>query len=382
MNRLKEFLMMRYEEGSPATYADAWDFLEQQCRMVVPLDTLRRNIERMREFRVIKGISMEKERVEASPEEMYAYVNETQNIIMAQGIPAGIVVNIDEAGHQSWQNSHAEKVVVPTGYPNAAIPIPVQRNEKRVTLLGRVAADGDMLQPIFIVPRVTIDRELLLLAGCHLHIVYQLNGFVTTELFEEWCTTVLFPYFSETRRQLGYDRFGLLILDVCSCHTSEGFLEACLFNGIVPVLLPAHSSDQLRPLDLGIFAFEKTEAKPVRPGTGVNPQTVQVLKILNSYRKAAICTNNVISVFVRSGIEPYVRDIYAADEKTLIGFVTTVRVNREKARKVRHWKIEGKRINVRDNHQLMAAATETRPTTLDLLASFCGTDDEGADWVE
>jgi hypothetical protein len=131
----------------------------------------------------------------------------------------------------------------------------------------------------------------------------------------------------------------------------------------------AASSPFIRPTAttrLGDFAVEKTEAKRVRPGTGVNPQTVQVLKILNWYRKPAICKNNVISVFVKLGIEQYIWDIYAADEKTLIGFVTMVTVNREKARKVRHWKIEGKRINVRDNHQLMAAATETRPTTSDL----------------
>jgi hypothetical protein len=113
------------------------------------------------------------------------------------------------------------------------------------------------------VPRVTIDRELLLLGGCHVRIVYQPSGFVTTELFEELCTTVLFPYSWEKRQQLRYDRFGLFILDGCNYHTSEGFLEACLFNGIIPVVLPGYSSDQLQPLDLGVFAVEKTEAKRV-----------------------------------------------------------------------------------------------------------------------
>jgi hypothetical protein len=120
----------------------------------------------------------------------------------------------------------------------------------------------------------------------------------------------------------------------------------------------------------------------MRPGTGLNPQTVQVLETLNGYRKAAVCTNKFISAFVRSGIEPYIRDVYAADKKTVIGFLTTVRVNREKGTTVRHWEIEGNQINVRDNHQLMAAATEIRPATSDVLTSFCGTDDERAVGVE
>jgi hypothetical protein len=115
----------------------------------------------------------------------------------------------------------------------------------------------------------------------------------------------------------------LLILDGCSCYTSEAFLEACLFNRIIPVLLPAYSSAGLQPLDLGIFAVQKTEAKRVRPGTGLGPQTVHVLKILNEYRKTAVCTNNVTSAFVRSRIELYIRDIYAADENPAIDSVTT-----------------------------------------------------------
>jgi hypothetical protein len=37
--------------------------------------------------------------VEASPEETDACLNEIQNIITAEGMPAEMVVNIDEAGH-------------------------------------------------------------------------------------------------------------------------------------------------------------------------------------------------------------------------------------------------------------------------------------------
>jgi hypothetical protein len=41
-NKLKEFLMVWYEDGDPATYAGAWDFLEQQCDVAISLETLRK----------------------------------------------------------------------------------------------------------------------------------------------------------------------------------------------------------------------------------------------------------------------------------------------------------------------------------------------------
>jgi hypothetical protein len=55
----------------------------------------------MPEFRVMKGIPMGKERVDASPEGIDAYLNEIHNIITAEGMLAGMVLIIDEAAQQS-----------------------------------------------------------------------------------------------------------------------------------------------------------------------------------------------------------------------------------------------------------------------------------------
>jgi hypothetical protein len=336
----------------------------------------------MEEFRVIKGIPMEKERVEASPEEIEAYLAQLARIFEAFCLPAGMVVNIDETGHQCWVDAHKESVIVPIGYLEDSIPIPVTRNEKRATLLGGISAAGDMLEPLVIVPRVTIERELMLLGGENLHVVYQPNGFVTAELFEQWCVEVLFKYFRDKRETLGYAGPGLLILDGCSCHKSDEFWDACNHHGIIPVLLPPHSSDQLQPLDLGIFALQKAEATRMRPGQGLNPQTVQVLKILGGYGRAT-CPNIVISAFQRGGIETYLRDVYSGpnDSGSYLGFVKTVRINREKATKVRQYDIPGKRVNVRggvSTNQPMAnqeAVIEEVKTAVNYLDS----DDE--EWV-
>jgi hypothetical protein len=374
--------MARFLENDPATYADAWDFLEQQCETIVALDTLRKNIREMPEFRTIDGIPMEKERVQASPEEIEAYLETLSRLIAAFGLPAGMLVNIDEAGHQCWQDAHRETVIVPVSYTEETIPMPVRRNEKRATLLGGICADGTVLDPLVIVPRVTIEKELLLLGGAKLHIAYQPNGFITQELFEEWCRDVLFPFFWAQRQSLGYDGFGVLILDGCSCHNSDQFLEDCVVHGIVPLELPAHSSDQLQPLDLVIFALQKAEASRIHPGIGLNPQTVQVLKVVNGYHKAC-CPSNVISAFQNGAIEPDMREVYGGEDgKQLLGSVRTVKINRAKARKVRHYEIRGKRVNVKgrilkNNGQLTVQQNGGQEVRfIDLLTAACETDSD------
>jgi hypothetical protein len=136
--------------------------------------------------------------VEASPEEIEAYPALLTRLFESLGLPAGIVVNIDEVGHQCWMDAHKESVIVP-----------VTRNEKRATLLGGISAARDMLEPL--VPRVTFERELLLLGGEDLHIACQPNGFVTSELFGQWCEEVLFKYFRDKRETVGHP--GIVILD-------------------------------------------------------------------------------------------------------------------------------------------------------------------------
>jgi hypothetical protein len=74
---------------------------------------------------------MEKERVEADQAEIEKYFDILSKLL--PGSPAGMVINLDEAGHQAWCDAHDEKVIVPAEYEKDTIPIPVKRSEKRAT---------------------------------------------------------------------------------------------------------------------------------------------------------------------------------------------------------------------------------------------------------
>jgi hypothetical protein len=72
---------------------------------------------------------------------------------------------------------------------------PVDRVSQQNFLLVAILADGTFLKPLMILPRKTIETELyeqgIAVNVCML--VHQTNGFIATELFQDWCSEVLLP---------------------------------------------------------------------------------------------------------------------------------------------------------------------------------------------
>jgi hypothetical protein len=189
-----------------------------------------------------------------------------------------------------------------------------------------------------VVPRKTIETELYSLGLTPRKVLYayQENGFITTELFDEYADEIRFPFIEETREEMQYDGAAIVILDGCSCHNGDGFLDGCTYHGVYPVFLPPHSSDQIQPLDLGIFARQKAEASNARPPEGLNPQTTQLAKMITGYRKATTEVN-VVSAFRRAGICAKWSEYHQA---------MIVEIDRERAKAVRAWGLCKKRISL------------------------------------
>lgn len=86
------------------------------------------------------------------------YFNEIKEI--TKTIPAKLIFNIDEAECSSLADWHNTKVLVPCEYDDNKIPIPEERNYKKSSLVGCVAANGMSMKPMTIVNRKTIDNDI------------------------------------------------------------------------------------------------------------------------------------------------------------------------------------------------------------------------------
>jgi hypothetical protein len=106
------------------------------------------------------------------------------------------------------------------------------------------------------------------------------NEFTTTARFGEWFFTIFIPDTLEQRRRLGYVGMVFLILDGVSGHISEVIEEACVYYGVRMLKSPPHTSDQVQPLNVGLFGLHKSESRRVQTHLDLNTQTVKLIRML------------------------------------------------------------------------------------------------------
>jgi hypothetical protein len=94
---------------------------------------------------------------------------------------------------------------------------------------------------------------------------------------------------------------GFRFFDGPSRHLTGTLEEKGLFHGIEPLIIPVHTSNQIRTLNLGIFAIRKLELGRVHPHLGLNDHTSKLIKMLCEFQKAPTGTS-VISAFRKVGI--------------------------------------------------------------------------------
>lgn len=155
---------------------------------------------------------------------------------------------------------------------------------------------------MIVLQRETIEKELLLRGYTpdKVRLCRSETGFVNSTLFLEWGKRSFFPEMRQRRAQLDYDGPILLIMDGFGCHQTDEFLELAEGENIACRFLPPHTSDQLQPLDLGIFANQKRWQGNITVDADLNRQTKQVIKICDSYRMATT-HKNVVAAFRRAG---------------------------------------------------------------------------------
>jgi hypothetical protein len=197
---------------------------------------------------------------------------------------------MDEIGHQDWADRTEKTCVVPISHAEDHVYVPVSRAGKRVTLIACIAADGPVLKPEVIIPRKTVDGDMILtgLTSEKVTIRSQPHGFIDTQIFDAWFEATFVPELLKRRAMHDSQGPAVLFLDNCSAHNGPRFHELCGAHRVVPCYFPPHSSNQLQPLDLSLFGITKRLLSRVNRLDAVNIQTRHVASVVCAFLAAAV----------------------------------------------------------------------------------------------
>jgi hypothetical protein len=170
---------------------------------------------------------MERESFEVNPEEIVDFSDPSRPIIT--GFPADLVFNLGEAGHQGLADRTDIKVIVSDNFEGDVVEVPDSRANSRSTMLVCISACGTTLPPLIIVQRKTTEHELYDIGYTpdKLSLAHQENEFINTELFDSWVFDVFLPRVDSRRAELSCPGWAVVLLDGCSCHSSDQKMEEC-----------------------------------------------------------------------------------------------------------------------------------------------------------
>jgi hypothetical protein len=223
-----------------------------------------------------------------------------------QGVPTELILNLDEVGVQEWADRKPRKVIIPHQAQAHRIEYIASRREKRISCITTISMAGDVLMPLLVIHRKTIDdavweegwrdgQDFLLRSND--------TSYVTRPIFKDYLTAVIIPYFAGTRQSLHLDGFpGVLLCDNCASHIDEEIMTLLARHNIRLLTFPPHTSHLFQPLDLVTFAALKREKKEIYCDQPDRSQVWQITKLMKALEHATDSSNNR-AAFKRAGLK-------------------------------------------------------------------------------
>lgn len=174
-----------------------------------------------------------------------------------------------------------------------------------------ISAAGVPLRPLCILPLVNLPPLSDEVVNFY-HISGQENGFIDKDIFYLWVQNGLIPQVQEIRKNLKCpDQKALLIVDSHSSRDCADTIELCEQNGIIVLILPAHSSTILQPLDLSVNKALKealrTNFEPVANESAPDKRN-RLLYISIFCLQIAMNAITIKRGFSRAGIFPFSKE--------------------------------------------------------------------------
>jgi hypothetical protein len=117
-------------------------------------------------------------------------------------VSTGFILNVDEVGCQKWSDRKKRDVVIPHQERPCRIEYAVSSKEKRITCITTISMASDVLMPLLVMRRRTIDAAVWEEGwrdGQDFMIRSNDTSYVTRPIFTEHVTSVILPYCAATR---------------------------------------------------------------------------------------------------------------------------------------------------------------------------------------
>jgi hypothetical protein len=144
----------------PWTIEDVNADIEEHFRVHLTKQTIQESLKLDARVKSCRRIPTQDRRTEVTSKEISDFFRRVIEII--DGVRSRFVFNMDEMGHQAWADRTEQVCVLPSPHESDHVYLPVSRAGKRITLMACIAADGSAVTPEIIIPRKTIDDDLVL----------------------------------------------------------------------------------------------------------------------------------------------------------------------------------------------------------------------------
>jgi hypothetical protein len=223
-----------------------------------------------------------------------------------QDTPTELILNVDEVGSQEWADRKKREVIIPHQVRLGRVEYAVSRKEKRMSCITTISMAGDVLMPLLVTHRRTIDAAVWEEGwrdGQDFMIRSNDTAYVTRPVFSEYVNGVIVPYIATTRETLNLGNTpAVLLCDNCSSHISDEIKQLLAQNNIRLVTFPPHTSHLFQPLDLVTFAAFKREHREIHTDRPGQSQVWRITKLMKALEHATDSTNNR-AAFKRAGLK-------------------------------------------------------------------------------
>jgi DDE superfamily endonuclease len=220
------------------------------------------------------------------------------------------IYNCDETAVTTVQKPH--KIIASKGAKQVAA-VTSQERGQLVTACCMINAIGNSIPPFMVFPRVFFKAHMLHGAPPGSAGSAQPSGWMTTNNFIEYLKHFI-KYSS-----VSVNKPALLILDNHESHISIEAIELCKESGAVLLTLPPHCSHRLQPLDVSVYGplkryYSNACTSWMHANPGIPMTIMNIASCFGFAYPSAFTPKNILAAFKATGIWPFNRDIYTAED--------------------------------------------------------------------